>query len=163
MRTCVWVMAAVCLGGAFALGEEKPNPDQLKKAYDDALVQLKSAQDSKNALAKQNGELTRQLEELNKQLAAARGQVQELQRQVSENDEKNFFLRSCYAAWQRFMRVHPELLVQWKLFIGEDALATPDANPLVDPLWPLMTASRPPARPVSGSPVDPDESPALDR
>src|SRR5713226_2340903 len=51
----MWVIAALLLlpsGGARA--DDKPNPDQLQKAYNDALVQLQNAQNAKNELAGAN-------------------------------------------------------------------------------------------------------------
>ena len=137
MRTCVWVIAALCLSAGASLAEDKPNPDQLKKAYDDALVQLKAAQNSKNELAKENEKLGKQVEDLKKQLAATQGEVQDLKRQVSDNEEKTFYMRSYCAAWRAFLRAHPELMVRWKLFLGEDPLASPDEpRPLLEPGWP---------------------------
>lgn len=139
MRTVIWLLVGLLISATASLAEDKPNPDQLKKAYDDALVQLKSAQDSKNALAKQNTELTKEVEDLKKQLAASGGQIQDLRRQVADNDEKTFELRSFYAVWKSFMHVHPDLLVQWKLFLADDALSTPrDPLRLIDPNWLLF-------------------------
>jgi len=139
MRTCVWLIAAVFLLAGTALAEDKPNLDQLKKAYDDSLAQLKEAQNSKNDLAKENEKLTKQLEDAKKQLASAQGQIESLKREVSDNDQKTFYLRSYQAAWQNFLRAHPDLLVRWKLFLGDDVLAVPQEQmPLIDPNWPLL-------------------------
>jgi len=136
MRTCVWLLAGLCLAAGTALAEDKPNPEQLKKAYDDALVQLKAAQNSKNELSKENEKLARQVDELKKQLALAEGQVQDLKRQVSDNDEKTYYLRSYCATWKAFLRAYPELMARWKSFLADDPLAAPaEARPLVDPNW----------------------------
>ena len=139
MRSVTFALAALLVLGSVARAEDKPNPEQLKKAYDDALVQLKSAQDSKNALARQNAELTKQIDDLKKQLATAGGQIQDLRRQVADNDEKSFELRSFRAAWKSFMRVHPDLLVRWKLFLSDDVLSLPQ-EPLrmIDPTRPTF-------------------------
>jgi septal ring factor EnvC (AmiA/AmiB activator) len=125
MRTFVWLIAAVSILAAPAMADDKPNPDQLKKAYDDTLIQLKAAQDSKNDLAKQNEKLTKQVEDLQKQLASNQQQITALQRQVADNDQRTFELKSYQAAWRNFLRAHPEMLVRWRLFLGEDALALP--------------------------------------
>lgn len=139
MRTTLWVVAIVCLSAGVLPAEDKPNPDQLKKAYDDALGQLKAAQNSKNELARQNEKLSKEVEDLRKQLSAAQGQIQDLSRQVAENEQKDFDLRSCYAAWQAFLRARPELRLQWKLFLGDDPLALPaESRPLIDPNWLLQ-------------------------
>ena len=133
MRTFVWLIAAVFILAAPAMADDKPNPDQLKKAYDDALIQLKAAQDSKNDLAKQNEKLTKQVEDLQKQIHSNQQQISALQRQVADNDQKTFELKSYQAAWRNFLRAHPEMLVRWRLFLGEDALALPqDWFPMAD-------------------------------
>jgi len=143
MRTCVWLIAALFLVSGTARAEDKPNPEQLKKAYEDTLAQLKEAQNSKSDLAKENEKLTKQLEDLRKQLAATQGQVESLKREVSDNDQKTFYLRSYHAAWQNFLRAHPDLLVRWKLFLGDDVLAVPEEPlPLIDPNWPLLDGQR---------------------
>ena len=135
MRTCVWLIACLCLART-ALAEDKPNPEQLKKAYDDALVQLKAAQNSKNELAKDNEKLSKQLEELKKQLAAADVQLQDMKRQISDNDEKSYNLRSYCATWRAFLRAYPELMARWKSFLADDPLAAPaESRPLIDPKW----------------------------
>ena len=140
MRCFVWGLALVCLFIAPVRAEEKPNVEQLKKAYDDALVQLKSAQNSKNDLARENEKLGHQLEDLKKQLAASQAQVADLQREVAENDQKTFELRSICAAWREFLRIHPDLRLRWNLFLGEDALSLPrEPEPLLDPSWPLFS------------------------
>ena len=139
MRTVKWVVLLLVLSPSLSLAEDKPNPDALKKAYDDALVQLKAAQDSKNALAKQNADLVKEVDELKKQLAGAGAQIQDLRRQVADNDEKNFELRSFYAAWKSFLRLHPDLTVRWKLFLSDDALSAPqEPFRLIDPNWLLF-------------------------
>jgi len=143
MRTCVCTIAALFLLAGTALAEDKPNPEQLKKAYDDTLAQLKEAQNSKADLAKENEKLTKQLEDVRKQLASAQGQIEGLKREVSDNDQKTFYLRSYHAAWQNFLRAHPDLLVRWRLFLGDDVLAVPqEPFPLIDPNWPLRDGQR---------------------
>jgi predicted nuclease with TOPRIM domain len=125
-----WVMLAVLLlmtTGVLAV-DDKPNPEQLQKAYDDALVQLKEAQNAKNDLAKENDKLAKQIEDLKKQLSVATARIGGLERQVAENDEKTFHLRSIYAAWKAYMKLHPDLLVSWRLYLGADALAAPDSS-----------------------------------
>jgi len=123
-----WVIVAVLLcltPGLFA--DDKPNPDQLQKAYDDALLQLKAAQNAKNDLAKETEKLNRQIEDLKKQLTVSNARIGTLERQVSENDEKTFQLRAIVAAWKSFMKLHPDLLLTWRQYLGSDALATPDS------------------------------------
>jgi hypothetical protein len=133
MRRLFLAIAVLVLLTSGAQADDKPNPDQLQKAYNDALVQLKDAQNAKNELASTNDKLIKQLEDLKKQLTASQARGRDLERQVSDNDGKTFYLRSFYAAWQTFMKGHPELMVRWKSYLGEDALAVPqEYRPLID-------------------------------
>ena len=98
----------------------------------------KSAQDRKNELAKENDNLKAKIEELGKQLAAAQTQTQELKREVAETGDKTFYLRSYHAAWQNFLREHPEVMIRWNQFIDSDIRSNPEPMPaLIDPAWPL--------------------------
>jgi septal ring factor EnvC (AmiA/AmiB activator) len=127
------VLAVVMLTTAAVSADDKPNPDQLKKAYDDALIQLKESQNSKNELAKENDRLSKQVEDLKKQLSLTQHRTQDLEQRAAENDEKSFQLRSFYAAWRAFLQIHPELMIQWQRYLGDDALAVPErSQPLMD-------------------------------
>src|SRR5258708_6417152 len=116
MRTTL-LAAAIALfliipAGAFA--DEEVKPEQLKKMYDDALAQLKAAQDRKAELAKENDSLNAKVQELQKQLAIAQDQVQSLKTEVADNADRTYFLRAYHAAWQRFLARSPELMARWK-------------------------------------------------
>ena len=140
MRALAWAVTVLTLaaGAGFALAQDANNPEQLKKLYDDALAQLKAAQDRKNELATQNEQLTARVAELQKQLDQARGEMLELKRQDAENAEKSFYLRSHHAAWQSFVERYPELKSRWKQFLEKDILAAHNELPkLVDPEWPV--------------------------
>src|SRR3954468_16827908 len=116
MRALAWAMTAVALSAGvatFAFAQDGGSPEQLKKLYDDALAQLKAAQDRKNELAQQNEQLTAKVTDLEKQLDQVRGEVLELRRHDAESAEKTFFLRSHYAAWQGFVENYPELKARW--------------------------------------------------
>lgn len=128
----VLVLAGVCLG------QDAPNPDQLKKMYDDALAQLKAAQDRKNELAAENEKLHGQIAELQKQLTVMGAQLESLQRDAATQSSKSFFLRSYYAAWQRFIGRYPELKVRWEAFLDADVLSPPWSVPMPeDATWPF--------------------------
>lgn len=120
----VLILAGVCHG------QEGPNPDQLKKMYDDALAQLKAAQDRKNELAAENEKLHGQIAELQKQQTVMGAQLESLQRDASTQASKTFFLRSYYAAWQRFIERYPELKVRWEAFLEADVLSAPWSVPM---------------------------------
>lgn len=128
----VLIMAGVCWG------QETPNPDQLKKMYDDALAQLKAAQDRKNELAAENEKLHAQVADQQKQLTVLGAQVESLQRDAATQASRTFFLRSYYAAWQRFIAQYPELKVRWEAFLEADVLSAPYSVPMPEGAkWPF--------------------------
>ena len=108
--------------------------EQLRKMYDDALVQLKGSQDRKAELAGENEKLQARVAELEKQLGEARNEL-------AAQAERTFFLRAHYAAWQTFLSRYPSLLQQWKVFMEADVLTGPHEIPQwMDPDWPLSSA-----------------------
>ena len=143
MRTLAWAVTAVALtaglaGAKLALAQDASNPEQMKKLYEDALTQLKAAQDRKNELAMQNEQLTAKSAELQKQLDAARSEMLELKRRDAENAEKTFDLRSHQAAWKAFVERYPELKARWNQFLEKDILAAGNEMPkLLDGDWPM--------------------------
>src|SRR5688500_12547765 len=76
----VVIVAALVSSPAAALAQENPNPEQLKKAYDAALEQLKAAQERKNQLAAENEKLAATVAELQKQLTAANARMEDMKR-----------------------------------------------------------------------------------
>jgi septal ring factor EnvC (AmiA/AmiB activator) len=139
MRGLVCVMGMLLLfSSAISLADEPINPEQLKKAYDDALVQLKAAQDRKAELAKENEALAAKVEELKKAVVTTQTQVDDLKREMADNDERTFYLRSYQAAWQSFIRRYPEVMARWKLYLGDSLLSVPQEIPdVINPDWPL--------------------------
>ena len=142
MRLWYVMAVVVCLtlgGGSTAVAQDEPKPDQLKKMYDDALVQLKAAQDRKNELATENEKLNAKVAELKKQLDDATVRAQTLEQQVAGFAEQTFYLRSHYAAFQNFLRSYPNLMSRWKLFMENDLMTVPHDVPasVFDPSWPL--------------------------
>lgn len=141
MRLIAGALAAILAMSVVAYAADTTPPDQLKKMYDDALVQLKTAQDRKNELAKENEDLKAKAEELAKDLATTQSQVQDLKREIADNAAKDFYLRAYHAAWENFLRRYPELLEKWKLFMQSDVTAAPQPAPeLLDPRWPQEDA-----------------------
>ena len=133
----VLILAGVCPG------QEGPNPDQLKKMYDDALAQLKAAQDRKNELAAENEKLHGQVDELHNQLTVMGAQLESLQRDAASQAGRTFFLRSYYAAWQRFIERYPELKIRWEAFLEAGALDVPYSVPMPgDAAWPFAGPGR---------------------
>ena len=150
MRALVWAVAALTLSAGLAFAQEAANPEQLKKLYDDALAQLKAAQDRKNELAQQNEQLAAKAADLQKQVDQLRGEMLELKRRDAENAEKSFYFRAHHAAWQGFVENYPELKVRWKRFLESDLLTGQAELPaLADPRFPATmpaTADPPQAR-----------------
>ena len=131
MRTYIWAAAAMLLivMPIGASHEDEVKPEQLKKMYDDALAQLKAAQDRKAELAKETESLTAKVTELQKQLAAAQEQVTSLKREVADSADKTYYLRAYHAAWQRFLSNYPELTLKWKAYLGRGAFSLPSDFP----------------------------------
>lgn len=130
MRGCACVLLAVLLLFAACSSADEPlKPEQMKKAYDDALVQLKAAQDRKAELAKENESLGAKVDELKKELAATQGQLDVMKREIAENDDRTFVLRSYHAAWKNFLRRYPEVMARWKAYIGNSLLTVPQETP----------------------------------
>src|SRR4051812_18256967 len=129
-RFCVWavvvttVVTALAASPSQSLAQDQPNnnPEELNRKYQDALAQLKSAQDRKNELAAENEKLNARVGDLEKQL-------EEAKRTAATFAEQTFRLRSHYAAWHAFLRRYPVLLEKWKLFIEADPLAIPSTFP----------------------------------
>jgi septal ring factor EnvC (AmiA/AmiB activator) len=123
-----------------ALAQDEPKPDQLKKMYDDALAQLKQAQDRKNELAAENDKLNAKVADMQKQLDAEKARVDEVNRQAASYSDKTFFLRSHYAAWRRFIQRYPKLEAEWRVYLdGGPTEATPSQD-VIDSDWPLSAA-----------------------
>lgn len=117
MRRWICGLLIVLLCGV-AYAQDEPKPDQLKKMYDDTLVQLKSAQERKNELAKEN-------EKLNARVAELQKQNESLRREAAGSADKTYMLRSHFAAWEAFISKYPAISARWKVFMEADVLATP--------------------------------------
>lgn len=131
-------VAILVLSAGTLLAQDDPKPDQLKKMYEDAVAQLRAAQDRKSELAKENEELKAKLKDLTTQVGSARKKADELETDAAGRSEKTFFLRSQYAAWRQFVRQYPSIEVRWKLFLEGGILQSPErVSELYDPDWPI--------------------------
>ena len=125
----VWI-TAVAIGmslsaATLARAEEPLNPEQLKKAYDDTLAQLKAAQERKNQLASENEKLGGQITDLQKQIDQQKQELEQLKRNDAEHAKTTWFLRSHYAAWKEFLTGQPELAARWKTYFESGILMMP--------------------------------------
>jgi chromosome segregation ATPase len=118
----ILVAGAALSAASSAMAQDQLNPEELNRKYQDALAQLRAAQDRRNELTVENEKLTARIAELEKQ-------VTEAQRQAAALAEQSFLLRSHYAAWQAFLRRYPQLAARWKLFIESNPLAQPSDLP----------------------------------
>jgi len=135
----VWLAVLTILFGVVSVhAQEPPQPAELQKMYDDALAQLKAAQDRKNELGIENESLKARIAELEKQVADTQSRVTTLEAAVAESADKTFFYRSHYAAWQTFLSRYPQLMTQWKVFLENGLLSVPHQVPeFIDTDWPL--------------------------
>jgi hypothetical protein len=140
VRGVCGLLVAVLLGvmpPASARADDKQDPEQLKKAYDDALVQLKAAQERKNQLAADNEKLAGQLSDLQKQVDRMKEEMDKIKRADAEQADQTFFLRSHFHAWQNFIRRYPDLQGRWKAYFDNPLLSTPRPVPgSIDLDWP---------------------------
>src|SRR5271169_6264329 len=104
MRRLLCVVVLSC--GALAFGQDEPKPDELKKMYDEAKVQLRQAQERKNELASQ-------LADVQKKLDVAQSKLDDTSRASADFSRKTFFLRAQYAAWREFISHNPKIEHQW--------------------------------------------------
>ena len=150
------VVVAVLLAAGAALpsaARAQDDPKELKAKYDDAVAQLKAAQDRKNELSVEND--------------ALKQRVADLEGQVKSSDdtwaERTFHLRAANAAWTAFLRTRPALKGDWDRFISAgpvvpDPLVTAD---LVDEQWPLSAVVAPvPTEPATAPASRPTSRPA---
>jgi DNA repair exonuclease SbcCD ATPase subunit len=127
----VWMLLALGLLSSWApAAQDQPNPEQLKKLYEDALVQLRSAQDRKNELAGQNEQLLAKIAELEQQLA-------QLKKEQSGYAERTLFLRAHHVAWQKFLHDRPLLQIEWDDFLAYEPAAVPGFSLSLFRGWPM--------------------------
>ena len=121
------LLAAIPAG---VLGQDGLSTEQLKRMYDDAVVQLKTAQNSRNDLARDN-------EKLKARLAQLEGELKQTQADANAVADATFQARAERAAFVEFLHLNPSTGVQWHLFLEKNLLASPDPADLLDHNWPL--------------------------
>ena len=131
----MWVVLILSMTAAAAWGQDQPNPDQLRRMYDDARNQLKQAQDRKNELAVENDKLNARVVDLQKQLDAAKLKLDDAARATGDEARRSFSARSQQAAWQVFISADPKLELRWQLFL-QNAGPSPRLLDQLDPSWP---------------------------
>jgi septal ring factor EnvC (AmiA/AmiB activator) len=135
-----WGVALACMGCLFggvaavsAQDTPTPSPDSLKNMYET----LKRDQDRISSLAHDNEQLQAKVKELQKDLAASEADKSALRKQISDDAERTYFLRSFHAAWESFVSQYPDVMIRWKAYLSDDPFSGPQSDSFVDPYWPL--------------------------
>ncbi len=126
----VGIIMATTPGSARAQ-DPSNNPDELNRKYQEAVAQLKAAQDRKNELATENEKLTAEIAQLRKQLADVKNEVAAIQ-------DKTYQMRLENFALIEFLR-RSGLMTQWKIFMERPLmfqLAVPEEIDTTSPLLP---------------------------
>lgn len=155
LRALILLLGAVCLlaaaGPLLAVDTDTPKPDELQKMYNDALVQLRAAQDRKNELADENDKLAAKIADLQKQLKATQDQLDALDRASATWDDRWFEYRARDAAWRNFIAGDPNLQRRWNAYYDNIEQADPALAPgLMDP---LLQQVQNPAPPIPSPPM----------
>ncbi len=113
-----------------ALAQEAPKPEQLQKLYDDAMEQLKRAQNRNNELANDNAKLQ-------KALVEARQRIDQLSDDADQFAERSYQLRQWRSAWNQFINQYPGLKWRWQAFMQSQALDAAAAPAFLGDNWPF--------------------------
>ena len=134
MKRCsgrvVLVALALSMLPGLSLAQEGLSNEQLKRMYDDAVVQLKSAQDRRNDLARENEKLKGHIAQLEHELAAKQSALDTIA-------DRTFQARSEWAAFTDFLASEPSIRVQWQLFLEHNLFPEPNLSDFIDCDWPL--------------------------
>ena len=128
-RYAVCLLIALFMSSPVMAQSEELSNDQLRRMYDDAVAQLRAAQDRRNELARENERLQAQVAEVQQELARAK----EDSKRISD---ETYHVRSERSAWQEFLRLHPVIWSQWFAFLNEHRNGS-DPGKYLDPSWPL--------------------------
>ena len=94
----------------------QPNDlEGLRRAYDDTLAQLRSAQDRKNELAIENEKLRAEISALQTQLTTQQQKAATLQSQLDVLLDRSYSARATQAAFSAFLRANPDARKLWEL------------------------------------------------
>lgn len=119
---CVLVAAGlIALEVPCTLAQDGLSSDQLRRMYDDAVAQLKTAQDRRNELARENEKLRSRISQLDQ----VEKELQQVQAAANTLADKTFQARSERATFQEFLTANPSICLQWQVFAGRSLLGTP--------------------------------------
>lgn len=115
---------------ALAVAADGLSSEQLKRMYDDTVVQLRTAQDRRNELARENEKLQARIAQLEKELEQTR-------ENATAVADKTFQARAERAAFAEFLRSNPAVRLQWQAYLQQNLLGTPEVKDPLDRDWPL--------------------------
>jgi septal ring factor EnvC (AmiA/AmiB activator) len=124
---CLLIVAGLC---SVATAQNQPSYEQLQNQYNDALKQLKVAQDRKNELADENAKLHKRLEDGAKQL-------QDKQDELDSLRNRTYFLRAHYSAWETFLDANPRVKAMWAAYFTFSRPPEAVREMLGDGSWPF--------------------------
>lgn len=134
MRPVRTIVAAIAIGwGAVSLAQDGSNVEQLKRMYDDAIAQLKAAQERRNELARENENLRARVQELQQVAKTHQAKVQQLA-------DKTFQARSEQATLEAFLEANPDVRARWQRFVARNMLIFSPQVDLFDRDWPISEA-----------------------
>lgn len=129
MRCRVWVIVGAVVLGFLSAGEaraqEEIKPEQLRKMYDDAIANLKAAQDRKNQLAEENEKLKADIARLQGEVNELHIRTRSLEGDAARFAARTYDLRLHLAAWEQFIQRHPSLRIKWELFLQSPVRVEP--------------------------------------
>lgn len=124
------VVALLLLVPVFVVAQDQLTSEQLRRMYDDAVAQMRSAQDRRNELARENEKLRGRIQELEDKLAT-------LQAQLTSITDSTFRARSESSTFSEFMQSNVDVRARWQAFLQKSLFTGPDPKQLLDPDWPL--------------------------
>lgn len=119
------VVLALFVSAAVCVAQTPPTAEQ-----QDLLNQLKAAQDRKNEQATENGKLKKQVADLQKMAADQADRISTL-------ENRAYYLREHYAAWEQFLDQNPALRAMWLSFFSNAGIADRATDLLGDGRWPF--------------------------
>lgn len=124
-----WALA-VSVATSTAVAQNQPSPEQIQTLYQDALNQLKAAQDRKNELATENAKLKKREAELEQQLAAANQRIGMVRQQLGQAADLN-------NAWADFVSLYQPLRTMWERYLAGGQVRPRMADWLDSGTWPF--------------------------
>jgi TolA-binding protein len=123
-------LAIALLVGLLGSTASAQNPAPTPEQYQDALNQMKALQERINTMAGRNQELQKRLAEMEQQR-----QTMSVRLETLEN--RAYYLREHYNAWQAFLEQNPPLRVMWYTYFTGGALKESISDLFGDGKWPF--------------------------